>query len=61
MSLNGLSSTVIHPGQVLRLPVPGGYATLTVTVRESTLSALKALAAEQGRTIGEVLDRTFGK
>ena len=60
MALNNLSSTVIHPGQVLRLPVSGGYVTLTATVRESTLAALKAMAAQQGRTIGEVLDRTFG-
>ena len=61
MALNGLSSTVIHPGQVLRLPVPGGYVTLTSTVRESTLAALKARAAAQGRTVGEVLDRAFGE
>ena len=60
MALNNLSSTLIHPGQVLRLPVSGGYVTLTATVRESTLAALKALAAQQGRTVGEVLDRTFG-
>ncbi len=61
MALNGLSSTVIHPGQTLRLPVPGGYVTLTATVQESTLAALKARAAAQGRTVGEVLDRAFGE
>ena len=59
MDLNGLTSTVIHPGQVLRLPGPDGYTVLTVTVRESTLAALKALAVRQGLTVGEVIDRAF--
>lgn len=53
--LNNISNiNLIFPGQVLILPGAGGYSTITITVKDSTLAAMKAAAGK--RTIGEYLD-----
>lgn len=65
MKANGMTSDLIHPGDVLVIPgkrpspAPDPTpqrVTITAEVSPETAQALKARAAASGRTIGEILD-----
>lgn len=56
MALNGLSSTVIYPGQVLKIPGLDGTKTITVTIKGDTYDTLKVMADGWAKTIGETID-----
>lgn len=55
MDANGLTSIIIHPGDVLKIPGDGSK-TFTATVTTETYAALLRKAEEQGKTIGEIID-----
>lgn len=56
MNLNGLSSIIIHPGQVLKIPGYDGEKTISVTIKEDTYEILKIMADGWNKTIGQVID-----
>lgn len=55
MDANGLTSILIHPGQVLKIPGDGNK-TFTATVTTETYAALLRKAEEQKKTIGQIID-----
>jgi predicted DNA-binding ribbon-helix-helix protein len=61
MDLNGLTSIIIHPGQVLKIPGLDGEKTFTVTVKEKTWDALERMAEAEGKTVGEIIDEMTEK
>lgn len=56
LEANGLTSIIIYPGQVLRLPGQDGRQTVTVTIRSETWELLQLMAAGWGKTPGETID-----
>lgn len=56
MSLNHLTSVIIHPGQKLQIPGFDGNKTISVTVTAETYNTLLRMSEEQGKTIGEIID-----
>ena len=55
MQLNGLTSTIIYPGQVLSIPGGNGERTIMVTLDWDTYEALHLMSQRQNKTIGEVI------
>lgn len=56
MALNGLTSVIIYPGQILKIPGYDGSKTITVTVSSETYDILRLMADGWGKTIGETID-----
>lgn len=57
MELNGLKSSAIYPGQVLKLPGSDDRKTFTVTVSPDTYRFLFDAANADNCTVGQILDR----
>ena len=55
--LNGLKSTQIYPGQVLKLPTKSDRQTFSVTVSAATYRLLFDAAQAQGVSVGTVIDK----
>lgn len=61
MAANGLKSSLIYVGQVLRIPGSSDKKTITVTIEAATYEALRRVAETGGASIGEVIDQFFSK
>ena len=58
MSANGLTDSLIYPGQVLVIPSGDGtiYKTIQITITEDTYTLLSIMADGWNKSIGQVID-----
>lgn len=59
MAANGLKSSLIYVGQVLRIPGAGDKKTISITITAATYEALQMTAESEHISIGEVIDGFF--
>ena len=59
MAANGLTSSMIHVGQKLKIPGVTDARTISITVSATTYEALAMTAESEHKTIGEVIDGFF--
>ena len=60
MEANGLKSSMIHPGQVLKIPGESDRRTFTVTVSPETYRLLFDAAAADNVDVGVIVDKLVG-